>query len=584
MIKSLRRCAVALPALLLMGSCVDDSYDLSDVDTSSRFNVNDLVLPVNIDPIALGDVIDVDDESKIRIVSMDGQEFYALVQDGTFMSEAVEIGEVVAEPSPVNPTRETLERLVSGEIPDLGLAGDYVFSIREVGNWFSYNSLNIDDAIVSLRHVRTAPFLFNLDLEVEDVNQTIRRMAFADLVIRAPKGLVAEPNTGSYDPATGYWRIARVDVDGNHAGISLRATGIDTQIAGISILPDRSLDFNSEFHIESGYVHIEPKSPSFRDEVEFVVSYDFDDFEVKSFDGEVRYALDGIDIEPVSLQDIPDFLKGGDTEIEIANPQIYLQVNNPLAAVPLDCVTGLRLTALRDNAPSLHFDLDKPVRIGHALGQSGPYNFVLSPSDRNLNVPDGFGSGLVWNRFSSLGSLLATPSDWSVKGLPDKIEIDLSDAGIPLQSVTGFSIPCEFSAVEGRYELMAPLAMNDGSHIIYTDVRDGWNDDDIDALTITRLEVTAHAVNNCPASIALTVYPIDKNGETIDAKVESNTVAAGSETDLVIAMTGEVRHLDGIRLIAVLEADDSESPLSPSQTLVLDDIRVRVTGYYEKEF
>lgn len=51
MIKSLHCYVATFPMLLLLTSCIDDNYDLSDVDTTSRINVNDLVLPVNIDPI-----------------------------------------------------------------------------------------------------------------------------------------------------------------------------------------------------------------------------------------------------------------------------------------------------------------------------------------------------------------------------------------------------------------------------------------------------------------------------------------------------------------------------------------------------
>ncbi len=131
---------------------------------------------------------------------------------------------------------------------------------------------------------------------------------------------------------------------------------------------------------------------------------------------------------------------------------------------------------------------------------------------------------------------------------------------------------------------MAPLALNDGSHIIYSEVRDGWNDDEVDAITITRLELTAHAVNNCPVSIQLTAYALDKDGNQIDAKVESNTLAANAETDLVIALTGEVHHLDGIRFVAVLESGSTGEVLSPEQTLSLENIRAKITGYYEKEF
>lgn len=584
MIKSLHCYVATVPMLLLLTSCIDDNYDLSDVDTTSRINVNDLVLPVNIDPIRLGDVIEIDDESRIQVVNLNDKEFYALVQNGSFVSDPIEIDGVKAVPDPLNPTRETLERLIADNSSFRAPSGEFIFPINEVGNYFSYNSIDIDEAIVSLRRVETAPFRFSFKLEVEDPNVTIASMYFKDMVIRAPKGLVATPSTGTYDARTGYWRIPRVDVAGNHTEISLLATGIDMAVAGITIRPDRSLDFESEFHIESGFIDIEPLSPNFRDEVVFIVSYDLDEFEIKSFDGEVRYALEGIDIAPVELRGIPDFLKGDETEIEIANPQIYLQINNPVASVPLNCSTGLRLTANRDGMPSLPFDLDNAVEIGFGRGESGPYNFVLSPSDENLDVPEVFAADLDWYRFSTLGSLLHAPAEWSVKGLPRSIDIDLVNPGIPVQSVTAFNIPRKLPAAEGKYQLMAPLALDEGSRIIYSEIRDGWNDDDIDGITVTDLQLTAHAVNRCPASIQLTIYPLDKDGNLIDAAVRSTTVAAESESDLVITMQGEVSHLDGIRIVAELAAGGEAVALTPNQTLTLDNIKARVSGYYEKEF
>ncbi|MDE5657722.1 MAG: hypothetical protein K2I25_01540 [Muribaculaceae bacterium] len=40
----------ALTTVALTG-CVDDKYDLSDIDTTAGIKVNDLVVPVNIDAV-----------------------------------------------------------------------------------------------------------------------------------------------------------------------------------------------------------------------------------------------------------------------------------------------------------------------------------------------------------------------------------------------------------------------------------------------------------------------------------------------------------------------------------------------------
>ncbi len=591
MIKPLLRTLAFAPLSFLLYGCVDDSYDISNADTTTRVNINDLVLPVNIEPVRLGDVIKIDEGSKIQSVNIDGTEFYALVESGSFKSDPISINGVKASPGHLEPTRETLHRLINTDAAGGKRApsGEYVYPLKEIGNYFSYDAVNIDEAIVSLDMIETEPFNFGLKLEIEDPNSTIGSMEFTDLKIRAPKGLRLEggrPSVGSYDPESGYWIIPSLTTQNNQTSIALTAVGVNCGQAKVKINPDRSLDFNSEFHIESGYVKVEPKSVTFLDEVTFVVNYDLDEFEIKKFSGRLRYDLEGIDLDPVHLTDIPDFLKGEETSISIANPQIYLQINNPMAEVPLKCRTGLKLTALRDGLSPLTFELDDPVEIGTNHGVDGPYNFVLAPnvSDSQLQIPEGFGSNLDKHRFSTLGQLLTTPEGWSVKGLPDGIDIDLVDAGIPEQEVNGFSIPNNLKAAEGRYELMAPLALNDGSHIIYSEVRDGWNDDDVDAITVNRLQLTAHAVNNCPVSVQLTVYPIDKEGNQVDATVKSNTLVANSETDLNIELTGEVRHLDGIRLVAVLKAGENGAALSPEQTLSLENIRVTVSGYYETDF
>lgn len=576
-----------LPALLLLTACVDDQYDLSNIDTSSRLSVNDLVLPVNIDPIELGSIIKIDADSKVQNVTIDGQEFYALVQNGEFESEAISINGVSASPSPISPTVEPISRLMNSEstmrrIP----SGEYVYEIKNVGNPFSYAAANIDDAIISFDSFKTKPFTFSLTLQIQDDKKAIKSLTFEELEIAAPKGLVAVPSIGEYEPSTGIWTIPAVDVNGNEKEVSLKVTGIDAKQAGISILSDRSLDFKSQMIIENGYVNIIPNDMmALDDQVTLVISYGLDTFDITEFSGTIHYDLDGLDIDPILLEDLPKFLRGEQNNISIANPQIYLQLNNPVAEVPLYCSTGLELEAIRWNLPTLTYTLNNPIELGPGSSNTEFQNFVLSPSDSNLEVPAAYQSNIKWQKFSDLSNLLATPSDWTDRGLPNKINVELVNPSVPTQDVKDFALPNSFPKVKGNYEIMAPLALNDGSFIYYTDTRTGWNDEDVDKITVTALELTAHAVNHVPASVQLTVYPLDVNGNVISGtEIESNLIPAYADTDLKIVMKGEIRHLDGIRIEAVLESGDDSTPLSKNQTLNLTDIRAKVTGYYDTDF
>ena len=576
--------AFALPAGILLTGCTDDNYDLSDIDTTSRIKVDNLTIPVNIDPIKLGDVIKLESESKFQSVEINGQEFYALVHDGSFKSEDISIAGVKATPTPISETRDPLYRII-GEASSKRRAAEnvYKFGIKEIGNQFSYNAFNIDDAIVSLDAVTTEPFTFGISLEIIDEASTISSLSFEDLVISVPKGLEATPSIGTYEPSAGLWKIPRADVIGNKISESLKVTGIDMITAGVKILEDRSLDFHSQFIIQSGFVDVVPNTPDFRDEVILAVNYGLSEFEITSFTGQIHYELEGLNIDPVSLGSIPTFLQGDKTNLEIANPQIYLEVNNPVAQVPLECSTGMTITALRTDSPSIPFSLPSPIILAEGVSPVAMQKFVLSPSDKDL-VKHGYS----WQSYPSLGSILTTPDSQEfngVKGLPGSLSITFDNPSVPTQRVENFKLPQEFSRVTGNYEIIAPLALKDGSYIYYTEVRDGWYDDDLKDLTISALTITAHAVNNVPANIELTVYPLDINGNTINgAEIKSNIVKSESEGDLTIQLTGEIKDLDGIRIEAKIESTGNEEPLSSSQTLDLTDIRAKVSGYYDRKF
>jgi len=584
-------------AVALTG-CVDDNYDLSDIDTTTRIQVNDLVLPVNIDAVMLSDVISIDEDSKIQTVTIDGKEFYALSEKGDFNSDDIFIEKVTATAPSLDPTMRTLEQ-VRSESPSRRRAGsvddNYICTYRivEMGNDFSYHAENVDEAIVELNSAKVEKMNFKVHLEALNVEGKVERMYFTDLNIQLPYGLTATVSEGgSYNPTSGLWIIPYQSVNASKTDAVLTTTGIDFKANGCEI-KNRELQFDGVFRVMSGLITIEPKYVNgvpqpLPENLEFRVSYQIDDLTVTSFTGVINYKLEGMDIDPVSLSDIPDFLSGDETEIELANPQIYLQVNNPVANDKLDCETGITLTAIRQGAPSYSFSPDNgSFIIAHNHGVDGPYNFVLSPDNTpgKLAIPETFKSEIKHVPFSTLGSLLSTPDNAPVKGLPDEIGIHLDDPCIPTSSVTDFALGRSIPGVDGKYELMAPLALKEGSQIVYTDTEDGWNDEDVDAITITKLTVTALASNACPIAAVLTAWPIDKDGKRITGvEIKSTTLDANStDQELTIEMTGTVTHLDGVTFEARVNADNSEETLSPSQSIILKNIRARVTGYYEKE-
>ncbi len=67
---------VSLMAVATLVSCVDNDYDLSDIDTTTQINVNNLVVPFNLDVIKLSDIIEVKEGSEISEVTLNGVSFF----------------------------------------------------------------------------------------------------------------------------------------------------------------------------------------------------------------------------------------------------------------------------------------------------------------------------------------------------------------------------------------------------------------------------------------------------------------------------------------------------------------------------
>lgn len=601
-------CAAAASAVVGLTGCVDDKYDLSDIDTTTRIQVNDLVLPVNIDAVTLSDIITFDEDSKIKPVKIGDKEFYAFSDEGTFDSKDIFIEKVTADAPVLNPTERDLDQ-VQAENDARRRAGsvadDYScqYNVVEMGNDFSYHAEDVDKSIVELVSAKVDPMTFKVHLQALNVDGKVDRMFFKDMRIQMPYGLTIDHDltSGAYDPVSGIWTINMQDVVGNLADAQLVATAINFKDNGCHI-ENSQLFFDGQFRVKSGVLTINPKKDAngvpmpLPEKLKFRVSYSIDDMTVNAFTGKVHYTLEGMDIDPVSLSDIPDFLAGDETVISLANPQIYLNVNNPVSSDKLNCETGLTLTAFRDGQAPLSYSLNnQSFTIPYSEGANpdvAKMNFVLTPTAESdeWTIPSAYVSPAPkYVPFTNLSYILGgDPAAPQVKGLPKTIGISLVDPCIPESDVEDFEIGRTIPGIDGKYELIAPLALEKGSVIVYTDTEDGWNDEDVDALTITAMEVSATATNGCPVNVTLSGDVLGVDGKPIPGvKLSSTELAAGQTSDIVIKLetTGDavVTHLDGVTFRATVVSESPET-LSPAQTITLEHIRARVSGYYEKEF
>lgn len=537
---------------LVSTSCMDDNYDLSDIDTTSRIAVNDLVIPVNFSEVHLSDIISLDENSDIKIVKIDGVDYYAVTRSGDFDSKSITIQAPVAKAPDLESKNATLYS-VGG-----------VYTIPEMGDDFTFSCSDVDKSIAEIRIVEVS----GLDFTIQFNTPSLSAGTYENVRLRLPKGMKGSATAGTYDAGSGVWTIPSLPVSA--AGIAkatFTSKGIDFTANEFSY-SNPKFEFTSNFSILGAELKAEGTT------VEFSVDFTLSELDVTSFSGKISYEIEGMDIAPINLGDLPKFLQGEETNIALANPLICLNTTNPVAGDKLSFSAGLTLTANRDGETSKSFT-SEDFTVGYGSA-NGFYNTVLSP-EKPSYVPEKF-EGFDWFAFPGLGSLLAG------NGLPASLDVYVNNPRIPEQPVDNFVLGRKLDGVIGSYELFAPLALESGSTIVYTDIKDGWNED-IEDMVINVLTLTATATNNTPLDATLTIYPLGVDGKRLSGVELTSSELKSGEPNLPLTFTlkGEIKNLDGIEIVAIVKSASSLT-LSPDQTIDLKDIRVKVNGYYQKEF
>ncbi|MDE7413216.1 MAG: hypothetical protein K2N05_05420 [Muribaculaceae bacterium] len=585
--QNLLKTCLPLGALLLLSGCIDDNYDISDIDKTTQINVNDLIVPINIDAVELSEIIKIDDNSKIKVVNLNGKEVYAISQTGQFNSDPIEIAGFTAPSPQIEPTVAEFN-ILSDLTRSLSTTTHYElndFKPQDV----HFIASNVDSSIKKINSLKCEPLKIELRMKATgfDSNTTLS-FKYLDFFIFKGLSLINLPSNYSYNPTTGLLRIENVECPGHESVLTITANGVNFQQAGTQLTSNHELNYESKIELDKAEMvmttNYDNQIPSLPELVTFDVTTTVTDLTATAVSGVIEYNLEGdaLRIDPVSLSDIPDFLSDEQTDLRLANPQIYIGLNNPLATYDLGFQTGLQLAAIRgDKKENFNLDSGQLVKVGYEYGIAGPYNYVISPYLPSQPLSE-YANHLSHVGFSSLSDVLAG------NGLPQTIEIALVNPELPEQNVTDFKLNNTIPGIEGTYEFLAPLALKtgeNGSVIVYTGTEDGWNSKDLDKLTITSLTVNADVFSDLPIGAKLTIHPVDKEGNKISGvKVEAANIEANANGQAItLVVTGEIKNLDGIIYKAVVRPG-SDAALSPDQTLNLKNIKAKVSGYYLTDF
>lgn len=533
-----------LCCMMMLSGCIDKEYDLSDINTDVELKVNDLTLPINIDEIKLDDVISLDSNSKIKII--DGK--YAVVVEGEYESDEVEFDGIIAAAPQLSPCKCPI---ISGKL-------------SFVDKQFTYFAKNIDSGIHSIDKARVKPMMFYIDFSANS-----KEFALQNLILKMPTGMDAEAAEGSYDSESGLLTVSQLHSINGMARVGLR-------ISGMNFTSDNStFDYASHLMSYFGNIQVISGDVTTSDKIDLLdISYTLSDMNVFEFNGDIEYVWKNFDMGNINLSDIPSFLAQEGTDIIIENPQIYLSFTNPMSECNAWGSVFFELTTKRSNSPSATFSPDNGNIIIGKESQSLIFNYYFAPQTVDSPYP-GY-PNLIYEKFSQLSNIL------SGNGLPENIGINVKDARYPLQKIKGLKLDKNLGKIKGHYTFYAPLNLKEGSVIVYSSTQNGWNDDDIDGITIKTMEITALVTNNTSCGMSLSGYPINISGEQInDVIIEGAEIPANvKDYPITLRITGEVKHLDGLTYTAYCRASDAGKPLQPDQSLSLKNIKVKVSGNY----
>ncbi len=591
---------LATLSLIVVSSCTDSSYDLNNVDTTARFQANKLTVPINLNALTFSQVLDLDENSEIKKEVVDGKEIYVVKKEGTFNSSEIKVEKFTGSYSP-NSTTTTLSK--TGGV---GMTAEYDI-IGVAPTPFEVNATGIDDAIISIDTLGVSSTL-KTDLSVTGVSSyTIK-----GLILQLPAGIECTPSKGKFyktgdtykgTTLTGY---SVLDLDETGEVIS-KGEVLTLNITNYTVKGNskvqfdtnaRTLEIDDQIKIQDGTVEVTTASaPS---SVSFTITPKMDDgLVIETFTGQVNYKVKDFNIDPIDLSNLPDFLNQEGTKLGLENPQIYLGLNNPVGNIhnqKYDAYVYLQSTfkmtpQREDKNGNLHigsdYVLDPPGIFEVPGGTTAEQLFVMAPTDPKPKYYQGFNnpSGLPFTyvKYTGLKDVLQDPV---VDGIPTKIEVK-AEPELPAQDVSKFTLGTDLGKVEGRYTFFSPLQLSAGTQICYNDTVDGWNDEDVDAMTITNLTITMEVTSDVSFPVALQIQPIGLDAKPIGKKSDPETIKAlaqGQKSQIVVdgAVT-PFKHLDGIILEARIINSDPNAILNPNMELKLKNSKATITGYYEKE-
>lgn len=542
-------------ASCLLSACVDDKYDVNDMDMTIG-STSDLALPsLSTDSILLKNIMDLGEDDIIKV--KDGE--FRLVTSGQANMTETEVNEITISKPDIEAVHTNVQlntngnparyRAVAG-VPDETFAytiteqNKAFFEVNETSNVISEDLVDVDAVAFKEGIVLKS----TLNLTFSNGGDFIKKIHLQNLSLSTPRDLSFEKAELTYTQ-NGQSRTNQVSISDGLVSISgendvvvdagkpvylaLTLDMAEVNGNGISFV-NKKIEINSLFKFNGTFAI---KSEEFEDlsaaqlqqiqdkgiasvipqEVAFdIVSAFSDNISVVRVDAIAQKAVS--EPEPIVLDNMPNFLKDESVKIALNNPPFIIEWNNPF---PAGSVVNPDAAAVKNNLTIESVKGDEVIarKLATLTGiPSGKSILVLADAPATAEVPARYAS---YNRINvvvdNLNELLMT--------IPDKICINFAPVTIALKDL----VPGRYNT-QVDYCVDTPLEFLGGSKLIYEDVEDVEDDmDDASDFDAKAIEIQANVVTNLPMDLTLSVDALDRNGRSLKGGViDVNDVVVGA--------------------------------------------------------
>lgn len=601
-------------------SCVNEEYDLSKgIDMTIDVN-GDISAPIgSTEKILIGELLEIGD-SEESVIGIDDNGNYVLSVSGDEIKQNIDVPEISFSDINIGNSENPGGFRIVMDIPETAPVGNqeipdesYTFDVEGSQTTEINISEDVPDYVTEIGRIDLQAELgISLTLSRNDNSGNGTITLAKGFTLDFPEYITVETsgNPSGYSVESGHTVKFTADVNLNveeEFPIHLSITSVDFN----KIPDDQGLVGNRIVitdNIEMSEVNITASARSFGtyiDDLPESLAVDVDmtvsDIKVRTVQMKFNPEIEVGTIDPIEIGEMPEFLSGENTTIDIYSPVISMLVTN---TSPVSVTFSASITSYSgDNViKSLQIgDADQPsadaIVVGHGVT---PVYIVRRESD----VPQGpvaATNNPVIIVKDDLAELIST--------MPDRIEVTNVNVEV-LQQMLEVEIPDDPDAQYSfsfNYSIDAPLAFGENLSIEYPydikDMNDTFNSAAEDGtgsgvqVHLTEASVNMTFVSEIPLSLTVSASPIDVDGNVITNGVEvsltdmsgsavtigGGTIGNATTTPAVIRINADLeslKRLDGFRLNLKGSCDSRFAgiALNKEQGIRLTDISVNIKG------